>query len=178
MTETETLVASLTKLAVEPVLLNASIAGTQEGLAMCGICPRAVGATCFFTPRNPMSIIVGLVGECSGTVTMNMTEAGVLHLTSKLMGEELERLDEDAIDGIMEIGNMVAGRVKDNLVGTEYEISHISLPSVIFGHGYHVLYSRGMKTCGVEFELEDLPFSLVNDRFFSSTVSLLPAAGV
>ncbi len=166
------------KLSVDPVLLNATIMGTQGGLEMCGICPGAVGTTCFFTPRNPLSVIVGLVGKSSGTVTLNLTEAGMLHLVGKLMGDEMTQVDEDAIDGIMEIGNMVAGQVKDALVETSFEISNISLPSVIFGHGYQVLYSRGLSTCGVEFELADLPFSLMNDRFFSSTVSLLPGSGV
>ena len=175
---TETAVGTnFAKLSVDPELLSATITGTQEGLDMCGICPKAVGATCFFTPRNPMSVIVGLVGKSSGSVTLNLSEGGMLHLVSGLMGEELETVNEDAIDGIMEIGNMVAGRVKDWLARTESEISNISLPSVIFGHGYQVLYSRGINTVSVEFELTDLPFSLVNDRFFSSTISLLRGAG-
>lgn len=169
---------ALGKIAIDPTLLTATILGTQEGLEMCGVCPSAVGATCFNTPRNPLSVIVGLGGKISGTVTINLTEAGMLHLVGKLMGEEYTEVNEDAIDGIMELGNMIAGRVKENLLGTEYEIDQISLPSVIFGDGYQVLYSRGITTCGVEFEFNDIPFSLANDRFFSTTVSLLPGSGV
>lgn len=145
---------------------------------MAGVCPEAVGATCFFNARNPMSVIVGLVGKCSGTVTLNLTEAGMLFLVGELMCEKYESVDEATIDGIMELGNIVAGRVKTNLEGSEYDIKHISLPSVIFGQGYQMLYSRGLITCGVEFELSGLPFSLMNDRFFSTTVSLMPASGV
>lgn len=169
---------SLGKLAIDPILLTATLLGTQEGLEMCGICPSAVGTSCFFTPRNPLSVIVGLVGKVSGTVTINLTETGMLHLVSKLMGEEYTEVNEDSIDGIMELGNMIAGRIKENLLGTDYEIEQISLPSVIFGDGYQVLYSRGITTCGVEFELGDIAFSLDNDRFFSTTVSLLPGSGV
>ena len=177
MTSETALEQTLNKLAVDAVLLSATIQGTEEGLSMCGLTPKAVGATCFFTPRNPMSVIVGLVGQSSGTVTLNLSEAGVLHLVNSLTGEENSVVDEESIDGIQEIGNMVAGRVKDILMKTEYEIENISLPSVIFGHGYQVLYSQGINTCSIEFELEGMPFSLKNDRFFTCTVSLLPSAG-
>ncbi len=165
-------------LAVDACLLNAAITSTREGLGMCGVEPKAVGASCFTAPRNPMSIIVGLVGKTSGSVTLNITEKGMLHLVSKLLCEECERVDEDSIDGILEIGNMIAGRLKVALDGSQYQVSNISLPSFIFGPGYQVFYSRGIDTVGVEFELEDMPFSLGNDRFFSVNVSLLPASGV
>lgn len=170
--------SGLSKLSVDPVLLDATIRGLQEGLLMCGLEPKAVGATCFFTPRNPMSVIVGLVGQSSGTVTLNLSKAGALHLVNALTCEESTEVDEETIDAIQEIGNMVAGRVKDILLESVYEIEHISLPSVIFGHGYQVLYSQGINTCSIEFELENMPFSLENDRFFTCTVSLLPGPGV
>jgi CheY-specific phosphatase CheX len=169
---------SMPQLAVDACLLSSVIKSTIEGLGMCGIEPKAVGATCFSASRNPMSIIVGLVGRTSGSITLNMTEKGMLFLVSKLLCEEFDTVDEDTIDGIMEIGNMVAGRMKVNLEGTEYQVSNVSLPSIIFGPGFQVLYSRGINTVGVEFELEDMPFSLLNDRFFTATVSLLRGAGV
>jgi len=161
------------KLDVDPVLLNATIDGTVAGLQMCGVSPRAIGASGLYSPRNAFAVIVGLVGRSSGSITMNLSETGILKLVGSLVGEELESVSEDTLDGIMEIGNMVAGSVKETLRGSCFEIDHISMPSVIWGEGYHVRYSRGLTTCGVEFELSEIPFSLDEERIFSTTISLL-----
>lgn len=60
----------------------------------------------------------------------------------------------------------------------QYQVSNISLSSFIFDPGCQVLYPRGSDTVGVEFELGDMPFSSLNDRFFSVNVSLLPGSGI
>lgn len=165
------------RLSVDQVLLNAVISGTQTGLEMAELCPPAVGASQFFTPRNPLSVIVGLVGKSSGSITLNLSEKGMLHMVNKFMGSECAAIDEESLDGIMELGNMIAGSVKTTLLDSDYRVDQISLPSVIFGQSYQVLYAKGISTVCVEFELEDMPFSALNDRFFSATVSLLRGAG-
>lgn len=165
-------------LSVDPIILEAVIAGTQEGLQMTNLCPPAVGVSCFFTPRNPLSVIIGLVGDSSGSLTLNLSEEGLLFVAGKLIGEEQTTVSEDVIDAMMEIGNLVAGCVKDKLAGSKYSIQKMSLPSVIFGQSYNVLYSRGIQTVSVEFELEDLPFVQLGGRFFTSTVSLLRGSGM
>jgi CheY-specific phosphatase CheX len=165
------------KLAVDPVLLDAVIGGTQTGLEMAELCPPAVGASRFFTPRNPLSVIVGLVGRSSGSLTLNLSESGMLHMVNKFMATDYTEIDEESLDGIMELGNMIAGSLKTTLANSDHHVDYISLPSVIFGQSYQVLYSKGISTVCVEFELEEMPFSVLNDRFFSATVSLLRGAG-
>ncbi len=170
-------VEGASRLSVDHVILDAVITGTQTGLEMAEICPPAVGASQFFAPRNPLSVIVGLVGKSSGSITLNLSEGGMLFMVNKFMGSECTTIDEESLDGIMELGNMIAGSVKTTLLDSDYHVDHISLPSVIFGQSYHVLYAKGISTVCVEFELEDMPFSALDDRFFSATVSLLRGAG-
>lgn len=164
-------------LLIDPVLLRACVDGTVEGLSMTGVAPPPVGASRLFHATRPISVIVGLVGKNNGTVTLNVSERAMMYLAGKLVGEEPKELDEGCFDAISEIGNMVAGRVKDLLAGTSFEMEHISVPSMVLGANYNVYYTRGMSTVSVEFELEDIPVMHHKDRFFSTSISLLQRLG-
>ncbi|MCC6408900.1 MAG: chemotaxis protein CheX [Planctomycetes bacterium] len=164
-------------LLIDDVLLRACVEGTTEGLSMTGIVPPPVGASRLFQATRPISVIVGLVGKNNGSMTLNLSERGMIYMVGKLVGEEPKELDESCFDAISEIGNMVAGRVKDLLAGTSYEMEHISVPSMVLGANYNVYYTRGMSTVSVEFELEDIPVMHHKDRFFSTSISLLQRLG-
>jgi CheY-specific phosphatase CheX len=163
---------------VDQVLLRAVITGTQSGMAMAGIDPLPVGASRLTQARHPITVMVGLVGKHCGNMALNLSERTLLHLVSRMMGDEVKELNEESVDAIMEVGNMIAGSVKGPLRHTDYAISHISLPSLVFGPGLNVVYARGIQTVSVEFEMPGLPFNTMNDRFFSTTISLLQGSGV
>jgi CheY-specific phosphatase CheX len=163
-------------LQVDDTLLEAVVRGTLRGLEMANVQPPPVGASRFFNATRPISVMVGLTGPCNGQLTLNFSERSMLFLAGKLLMEELGELNEEAVDSIMEIGNLVAGSVKEELVGTPYETESISVPSLILGASYSVHYARGLSTVSVEFELEELPLALHRDRFFSTSLSLLRRA--
>lgn len=158
---------------LDAVLLEAAIAGTKTGLEMCGIDPPPVGATRFFSATRPIAVLVGLVGKANGTVTVNLSERVMLLLAGALMCEELTRPNETAFDGIMEIGNMIAGGIKESLAGSEYEVEKITVPSLILGASYDVYYTRGIDIVSVEFEMPKIPIEYHKERFFSTTISLM-----
>ena len=170
-------VASLGKLDVDPVLMNALIAGTQRGLSMTRASMVAVGASRITTARHPITVMLGVVGHHSGNIALNLSELAALSLATGLFGEPQKELDDNVVDAVMELGNMVTGAIKVELASTDYAVSHISLPSLILGPAYSMVHARGIQTVSVEFELPDLPFSTMNARFFSSTVSLLRGSG-
>jgi CheY-specific phosphatase CheX len=163
----------MTTLQVEPTLLQAVIDGTTTGLSMTGLTPPPVGASRFFDSRRTVSVLIGVVGRNNGTVTLNMSERAMLWIAGKMLMEEQTQQSEESIDAILEVGNLIAGGVKDRLIGTPFEADNISVPSMIWGASYNVVYTRGMSTVTVEFELEDMPISLLGDRFFSVTISLM-----
>lgn len=171
MTQTHT--EKYATLEIDPILLDAVITGTKEGLSMTGIQPPPVGASRFFSTARPISVMVGMVGRTNGTCAISLTEKGMLHLASGLMGETRTTVDSETVDAIGEIGNMVAGRVKELLNGTEFEMQNISVPSVIMGQSYNVHYARGMHTISVDFELEGMPITDLRERFFTTSLSLL-----
>lgn len=160
-------------LEIDPVLLEAVIRGTREGLEMTGLTPPPIGASRYCCASRSISVVVGLVGRSNGTVTLTLTEKGMLHIAGHLLGEEKTAIDEMTFDAIGEVGNMIAGRIKDVLIGTDYESENISVPSVIMGENYAVHYTRGMHTVSVDFELNSMPFRNIRERFFTTSLSLL-----
>ncbi len=160
-------------LAIDNTILDCIVNGTREGLTMTGLEPPPVGASKFFSATRSIAVMVGLVGKSNGTLTLNMSDAGLLHMASKLLMEDQTEICEDNLDAICEIGNMIAGCTKERLAQTQYEVSNISVPSLILGANYNVFYARGIQTVSVEFELKEIPVALHKDRFFSVTVSLL-----
>lgn len=166
------------KLDLDPYLMSAIIAGTQRGLSMTHAKIDPVGASRLVTARHELTVMVGMVGNHSGNVAMNLSTAATLHLAAGLLGDPQTELTEDAIDAVMELGNMVGGAIKNALAETPYVIAHISLPSLIMGPNSAMIYARGIQTVSVEFELHELPVAKLNARFFSITVSLLRGSGV
>lgn len=168
---------SMIKLLVEENMLEAIIGGTVSGLAMTGVEVLPVGASRFFTARHSLAVLVGLVGDNSGTMTFNLSEQGMLFLAGRLLDEEQTEVNEENIDAVMELGNMIGGEIKNLLHNTEYQVDKISLPSLVAGQSYTVMYARGIFTVSVEFEITDLPVVRMEDRFFSTSVSLLQGSG-
>lgn len=164
---------SLASLTITPSLLQALLAGTREGLEMTGIAPEPVGASSVAQSRRAISVMIGLVGDSNGTVTINMSERAMLFLAGKLLFEDQLEIDEDSVDAICELGNMIAGCVKEALRDSEHGVENISVPSLIFGAAYDVHYTRGIDTCTVEFCLSEMPNAFFDDRIFTVTISLL-----
>lgn len=173
MTEKSSTSIAANALSINDPLLQAVIQGTQQGLEMAAIVPECGGASRLSQTHRAISVMVGLVGRSNGTLTVNMSERAMLYLAGKLLFEEQESITEDNVDAICEVGNMIAGCTKEALEGSEYELTNISVPSLIFGANYNVHFTRGIDLCTIEFELPDMPYAFFDDRIFTVTISLL-----
>ncbi len=158
---------------IDPLLLNSVIQGVQGGFTMTGLKPTPIGASRLFGSSQSIAVIVGLCGLSNGTLTLNLSERAMLHIASQLTGEEEKALSEGNLDAVGEVGNMIAGCTKDALMGTDYELTNISVPSLILGANYDFYFTRGFNTVSVEFELPGIPVTYQRDRFFTVTISLL-----
>jgi CheY-specific phosphatase CheX len=162
---------------INQTLLDCVIRSTQAGLSMTDILPDAVGASRFSTGAKDISVIVGLHGRCNGNMTLNLSENTACFLAGRLAGEEFKEMNEDTVDAICEIGNMVAGRFKDELIGTEFQFEAISLPALILGAKYELYHFKNITTASVTFEIDEISVVRIQDRFFSTTISLLGQSG-
>ena len=165
------------RLNINETLLDCVIQGTEAGFSMTGIMPDAVGASQFNTGAKDVSVIVGLHGRCNGNMTLNLSENTACFLAGRLAGEDYAEMNEDTVDAICEIGNMVAGRFKDELMGTDFQFEAISLPALILGAKYDLYHLKNITTASVTFEIKEISVVRIHDRFFSSTISLLGQSG-
>lgn len=82
------------------------------------------------TSSYEISGIIGISGEVTGCVVVSFPEVIALELASELLGEKMEKVNEDCTDAIGEIANMVAGDAKKNFPESN---TTISVPSVVLG---------------------------------------------
>lgn len=161
-------------LQINSELMDCVIKSTQEGISMTGIQPDAVGASKFSTASKELSVLVGLHGARNGNMTMNLSERTATFLAGKLFADDsMVELNEDAIDGVCEIGNMVAGRMKEILCDTEFAFDAISLPAIIFGANYNLYHLKNIVTVSVTFEINEVSIVNMKDKFFSTSVALM-----
>jgi chemotaxis protein CheX len=91
-------------------------------------------------PNHEVSSIIGLSGDVSGCVVINLSTSLALRLASALLDEEITDIDEDCIDAIGEIANMIAGNAKTDFPEGR---TSISVPSVVVGH-HKMRYPQGI----------------------------------
>jgi CheY-specific phosphatase CheX len=163
----------MTSSRIDATLLACIVEGTRKGLQMAHVDPLAVGKSVFLTTPRRFSVIVGLAGESSGSLTLNISERAILHLASKLLCAAQTEISEDCLDAICEIGNMIAGCTKEALAQTHLQVTSISVPSLIAGANHAVYNRRGLTSVSVEFELEEIPMEFQEDRVFSTSVALV-----
>ena len=154
-------------------LVSGIIEGTNLGMQITGVEPRPIGATAFSPTPSDISVTVGLIGRSNGSLTLNLSKAAMFYLTGQLLCEEISEESEEIYDAIMEIGNMVGGCVKDILADSEFQLTHISVPSLIMGSNYNVYFSRGITNVSIVFEMPEFKTVSEATRYFTVTVSLL-----
>ena len=163
----------MSMLAIDDKLAAVVIKATREGLTMAGLKPVPVGVGKYTQCRDAVSAIIGFVGQTSGSMLINTSEACACFLSSRMLGETLTTLDNQALDGLCEIANIIAGQIKAVLSYTEHRFDRISTPSVIVGQNYTVTHYRGMTSLTVEFELPEMPIQPGRHPVFSVNICLM-----
>ena len=72
-----------------------------------------------------VAIIVGLAGQVSGRVVLDMTEPTAMKIASSMNGEELTEFDELVSATLTELGNMIAGNAVTKLheLGFQFDLT-------------------------------------------------------
>jgi CheY-specific phosphatase CheX len=168
---------SILNLSIDPTLADCVICGTRDGLSMTGLEPEAVGVSRFTQASRELSVIVGLHGRKNGNMTLNLSERTAKFIAGRLIGVEISELDEDAVDAVCEVGNIVAGRYKELLQATQWQFEAISLPAMVFGANYSLYHLKNIVTVAVTFEIKEVSVVHMQDKFFTSSISLLGTSG-
>lgn len=101
-----------------------------------------------------VSAIIGITGDCTGSIILSFTNRVASEMLSKLLGEPVSEFNDDICDAVCEMVNIIAGNASAEL--TENGVGHIerSLPNVIFGRGHSIKRPQHAPTINVVFETE------------------------
>ena len=167
--------SSASHLSINETLLSAVCGSVDKALVMCDLKARCVGAS--RVPCKESGTVTGMIGvhgNVSGFLTVNVSERFALKAVAHIMQEEVSReLSSNTIDGVGELTNMIVGGAKSALAGGDWAFSSITVPSVIVGEGYSIAYANGLDFLTVTFEHEDEDAVLLDDRLIHVSMSLL-----
>ena len=82
--------------------------------------------------------IIGMVGnKVKGSLSISFSEQAILHITNRMLGEELDEIDETIADMVGEITNMVTGGAKRMLAESGHDFE-MATPTVIAGANHRI----------------------------------------
>lgn len=84
-----------------------------------------------------ITVVVGLAQGIEGAVLLGITKGTALGYISHVMGEQVDELDEIALSGIGELGNLIAGQAGMRLAALGYDV--VVAPPALFMAGDGVL---------------------------------------
>ncbi len=91
--------------------------------------------------KGDVTGIIGMAGEqTKGSLAITFTEKTIIHITSQMLGEEIELLDETAIEMAGEITNMVTGGAKAILANKGYKFE-LAIPSMVVGKDHIISHN-------------------------------------
>lgn len=106
--------------------------------------------------------VTGVIGMTSakvrGSLAITFSEAAILDIGKRMLGEESNGIDATVTDLVGEITNMVTGGAKRILAEQGYDFD-LAIPAVVAGANHRVIHkSRGPKVI--------VPFSIASGDFF------------
>ncbi len=165
---------STTVQVADELIVRAILSATVDCLNMCDAKARCVGIAA--VPCHDFGSVTGMIGlhgDVSGFVTVNMSETVACSAVGGLLQDRFERLSPQVVDGVGEMTNIISGGIKRTLVGTRWAFKHVTVPSVIVGHRYQIAYAKGIEYACATFEHSNADALLLTDRLLHVAVSLI-----
>lgn len=158
----------------DPILLKSIVDAVESCLTMCDTEAKCVGMSTIPT-RDPGSVtgMIGVHGDVSGFITVNMAEAVAMSTVGGLLQDSFEKLTSQVIDGAGEMTNIIAGGIKNGVSGTQWGFKYVTVPSVIIGHNYQIAYAGGLNYLSVTFEQTNEETIMLDDRLIKVALSTI-----
>lgn len=118
-------------------LVNRFVGSAQSVLQAESGEPITVGKVSVQTQSytsQEVTTLVGVTGSIQGVMMFGLSTDTAKRLVSRMMGQDVEELDELAQSGIAELGNVIAGSAATNLASKGHSCN-IAPPTIILGSG-------------------------------------------
>jgi chemotaxis protein CheX len=109
------------------------------------------------TSDKAMGDVTGMVGMTSqrtkGSLAISFTAPAIFHVASRMLGENVQELNETVADVVGEITNIVTGGAKKILSQKGYSFD-MAIPTTVLGKGHTVYHRSNKPVIVVPFETE------------------------
>ena len=165
---------SLASLGVDAKIFKAITDAVESCLTMCDASAKWVGtSTVPMADPGTVTGMIGIHGNVSGFITVNMAEKVALSAVGGLLQDQFHELDAQVIDGVGEMTNIISGGIKNGLAGSPWQFGYVTVPSVIVGRNYQIAYAKGLQFLAVTFEHSNDQTFLLEDRLIKVAISML-----
>ncbi len=161
-------------LQTDTVLVESIVSAVEGCLSMCGCQAGCVGLS--RVPTHEIGTVTGIIGvhgDVSGFITVNMAERVAIAAVAGLLQEPLRELNSQVIDGVGEITNLIVGGIKKKLSASPWGFRHVTVPSVIVGRNYRIAFAGGLEFVAVTFEHRNPEAIMLDERLLQVAVSLI-----
>ncbi len=129
-------VRSVSAMVADPAYLDQAV--EEVFTLMLGAAVTCVDGKVNIEPEcETLTAVIGLAGALSGACTIQTRAVTSMHMTSQMIGTEVNTIDDAVLDGLGEISNMLAGAWKSKMQPLNSECL-LSVPTVVTGTRYTV----------------------------------------
>ena len=131
--------------------------GTMVGLEPCRIKERVVPPE---VCTREITGVMMILSAHNALLSMTLSKVNAAMIVSFMTGiPTIELVDEELYDGVAEVVNMIAGRAKALLVGTDLHYQ-ITPPLTIVGENHFILFKKNVSQLSMEFEAGEIKLHL------------------
>jgi len=91
------------------------------------------------TSSGEFSAIIGVTGDHKGSICVTFTREGAVSVVQAMLGDDVENLENDAIDTVGEIANMVSGQARA-AIAEKGVVLQGSTPTIITGEKHRITH--------------------------------------
>lgn len=87
--------------------------------------------------KGDVTGIIGVAGDIKGSIAVSFMQDCVLNIISSMLGEKLEKVNDETKDAVGELTNMISGQARQEIAKLGYTL-HAGIPTVVVGKDHSI----------------------------------------
>jgi chemotaxis protein CheX len=105
------------------------------------------------------SAVIGVTGAHKGSICVTFTKEGAMSVVRAMLGDDIDNLEQDAVDTVGEIANMVSGQARAALAEKGVTLQGAT-PTIITGEKHHITHMSKAPVMCIPFVLPEGSFTV------------------
>jgi chemotaxis protein CheX len=111
------------------------------------------------TALGEFSAVIGVTGERKGSICVTFTRDGAVGVAQAMLGDDIENLENDAVDTVGEIANMISGQARA-AIAEKGVVLQGSTPTIIAGENHRITHMVKAPVMCIPFNMPEGAFTV------------------